>query len=174
MRHVIWGLAAIGLLIAPVAGAEQCSSPADQSTFEVQALKSKLMVHAMSCHTDAQYNTFVNRFRGDLAANEKAFSEYFKRHYGKSSQREQDAYVTQLANAQSDVGMRLGSDFCPRDKTLYDEVMSLENPAELPEYVAGKDLVPASLGACAPVAAPTTKAAAQTRARPVTRAVARH
>ena len=97
------------------------------------------MVHAMSCHTDAQYNAFVNRFRGDLAANEKAFSEYFKRHYGKSSQREQDAYVTQLANAQSDVGMRLGSDFCPRDKTLYDEVMSLENPAELPEYVAGKD-----------------------------------
>ena len=151
MRRVLSGLAVAGLLVTQQAGAQQmCPSPADQQVFELQALKSALMVLATSCHSDGEYNAFVNRYKTDLAANEQSFDEYFRKRYGKQGQREHDAYITSLANAQSDVGMHLGSDFCPRDKALFTEVLALRGPSDLGAYAAGKDLVPASLGACAP------------------------
>src|SRR3712207_8470428 len=40
---------------------------------------------------------------------------------------------------------RSGSDFCPRNTGLFDEVMALPSAAELPAYAAGKDLIPESL-----------------------------
>jgi hypothetical protein len=172
-RRILSGLAATGLLVAQQAAAQQqCESITDQSVFELQALKSELMVLATSCHTDTQYNAFVNRYQADLAANERAFDDYFKRRYGKQGQREHDSYITSLANAQSDGGMRLGSDFCPRNAAIFNEVLGLRGPADLPHYAAGKDLVPVSLGACAAPPAPAhvtkaraTKAAAGRTAR---------
>jgi hypothetical protein len=155
-RRLLSGLAATGLLFAQQAAAQQqCASPTEQSMFEIQALKSELMVLATSCHTDTQYNAFVNRYQAYLADNEKAFDDYFKRRYGKAGQREHDSYITALANAQSDGGMRLGSDFCPRNRAIFDEALALRSPADLPHYAAGKDLVPASLGACAAPPPPT-------------------
>lgn len=162
-RRFLCGLTAAGLFIAQQAQAQQqCATPAEQSTFEIQALKSELMVLATSCHADTQYNAFVNRYQPTLAENEKAFDDYFKHRYGKQGQREHDAYITSLANAQSDGGMQLGSDFCARNEAIFNEVMALPGPADLPDYVAGKDIVPASLGACAPAPAPApiTKARA--------------
>ncbi len=73
MRRVLSGLAVAGLLVSQQAGAQQmCPSPADQQVFEVQALKSALMVLATSCHSDSEYNAFVNRYKADLAANEQS------------------------------------------------------------------------------------------------------
>ena len=164
MRRLLSTLAAAGLLVTQQAAAQQqCESPKDQSIFELQALKSELMVLAESCHDDARYNAFVNRYQTDLAANERAFDDYFKHRYGKQGQRERDSYVTSLANAQSDNGMRLGSDFCPRNSAVFDEVLALRSPADLPVYAAGKDLVPVSLGACAPRPAPKVTKARATR-----------
>jgi hypothetical protein len=162
-RRFLSGLAATGLLLAQQAAAQQqCASPTDQAMFEIQALKSELMVLATSCRTDTQYNAFVNRYQASLADNERAFDDYFKHRYGKLGQREHDSYITALANAQSDGGMRLGSDFCPRNTALFDEVLALRSSTDLPHYAAGKDLAPASLGACAapPPPAPIPKARA--------------
>ncbi len=171
-RRVFSGLAVAGLLVAQQAAAQQmCPSPADQQTFELQALKSALMVLATSCHSDSEYNAFVNRYKPELTANEQTFDEYFRKRYGKQAQREHDAYITSLANAQSDVGMHLGSDFCPRDKALFTEVLALRGPSDLGPYAAGKDLVPASLGACA--AAPPISARSVVRATAAARAVAK-
>jgi hypothetical protein len=172
MRRFLCGLAALGLLAAQQAAAQQqCPVPADQSMFEVEALKSALMVLATGCHDDAEYNAkynaFVNRYQPSLAANAKAFDGYFKHRYGKQGQREHDAYITALANAVSDTGMRLGTDFCPRNGAMFNEVMALRGPADLPSYAAAKDLVPPSLGACA--VAPPVKTVA-TRSRQAKRA----
>jgi hypothetical protein len=165
MRRVLCGLAAAGLLVAQQANAaQQCATPADESVFEIQALKSKLMVLATSCRNDKEYNAFVTKFQRDLMTNEKAFDAYFARRYGKAGQREHDSYITALANAQSDVGMQLGTDFCARDKAVFSEVLALPSVSDLPDYVAGKDLVPVSLGACAPapaMPAPVTRSASK-------------
>jgi hypothetical protein len=165
MHRLVCGLFAASLLATPLAEAEEhCSAPADQSAFELEALKSELMVLATGCHDDAQYNAFMNRYKPELAANEREFDAYFKRAYGRRAQREHDAYVTSLANAQSDVGLKQGSDFCPRNGIVFDEVMALQNQNELPAYAAGKDLIPASLGACAaPPPAPAVKSRSHRR-----------
>ncbi len=160
MRRLCYAAVTAGFLAAPYAQAEpQCSNPADQTVFDLAALKSQLMVLATGCHgADGDYNAFVNRYKSELGKNETEFSSYFKRSFGRKAQREQDAYVTNLANAQSQLGLRQGTDFCPRTTVLFNEVMSLRNGKDLAEYAAGKDLVPAQLGACAPAPAATGKA----------------
>ncbi len=152
MRRILLSAVAIGALAAQPAMAQiarECNSRADQTAFEVEALKSQLMVLATSCHDDSGYNAFIRRYQPDLMANESAFTTYFKHEYGKRAQQEHDAYITSLANAQSDEGVKLGSDFCPRDAALFNEVQVLGDSAQLADYAAAKDLIPVTLGACA-------------------------
>jgi hypothetical protein len=149
MRHLVIALVALGVAAVPAARAErQCASPADQSAFEVQALRSELMVLAMGCHDDDRYNAFMRRYQPDLMANEKMVDGYFKRTYGRSAQLEHDRFVTDLANAVSRQGTELGSDFCPRNGHVFSEVMALRSPAVLAQYAAGKDLVPHNVDIC--------------------------
>ncbi len=157
--------AMLGSLLAaqPVLAATQCKTPADREMFEVEALKSQLVVLAVTCHQSTQYNAFVGRYQSALAGYDHSLDAYFKRAFGRSAEREHDAFITNLANAQSTDGLRQGTDFCPRNDILFHEVMALENPSELPPYAAGKDLVPVSLGDCV---APPAPAARPTRAAP--------
>ncbi len=144
-------IAATCLTLSGGHAAQRCP---DQPVFEVEALKSEMMVLATACHDDAQYNAFIQRYQPSLMANEHALDSYFKREYGRRGQAEHDSYITSLANAQADEGLKQGSDFCPRNATLFEEAMALEGPTDLPQFAAGQDLVPASLGSCqAPVSA---------------------
>lgn len=160
-------MVAAGVLCVNQAYAAPCASPAEQSVFDVAALKSKLMVMATGCTgDDAPYNAVINRFRSDLVTNDAELNAYFKKAYGASRwQREHDSYITSLANAQADAGLKLGSDMCPRDAALFTEVMALRGSADLAQYAAGKDLIPASLGSCAVSEPPATRAKASTTAR---------
>ncbi len=162
MRRLFHGLLAAGLLVPPAAQAAGCTSQSDQVVFDLAALKSQMMVLTTSCQgTDGDYNAFVNRYKPELGANDQAFASYFKRVFGRQAQREQDAYVTNLANAQSEVGLSQGTDFCPHTTALFHEVMTLPDGKDLPEYAAGKDLIPEQLGACA--AAPASTGTARVR-----------
>jgi hypothetical protein len=138
-------IAATCLTVGGVRAAQRCP---EQPVFDVEALKSEMMVLAEACHDDAQYNAFIQRYQPSLMANEHALDSYFKREYGRRGQAEHDAYITNLANAQADEGSKLGSDFCPRNVTLFDEAMALDSATELPQFAAGQNLVPASLPSC--------------------------
>jgi hypothetical protein len=154
MRRLVTALVATTLLSAqPVLAARQCSSLSDQSAFEVQALRSELMVLATGCHNDDQYNAFIRRYQPDLQANEKQIAAYFQHRYGRAGQTEHDRFVTEMANAISRQGSDLGGDFCSRNGLIFQEVMVLDSAAELPDYAAGKNLVPATLDICTPMAA---------------------
>ena len=68
MRRLVSAAVALTLLSAqPVLAERQCSSVADQSAFEIQALRSELMVLATGCHDDTQYNAFIHRYPGRSA-----------------------------------------------------------------------------------------------------------
>jgi hypothetical protein len=136
--------------------ARPCTSLSDQSAFEVQALRSELMVLATGCHDDDQYNAFVRRYQPELQANEKQVSAYFQHRYGRAGQTEHDRFVTDLANAMSRLGTDLGGDFCPRNGLMFHEVLALEGSAQLSDYAAGKNLIPASVEVC--TAMPTSAA----------------
>ncbi len=148
MRRLVCGFLGTALLMGQATAAETCKTKEDREVFDLAALKSEVMVLATSCHQEDRYNAFVQRYKAVLQANEHSFDAYFKRVFGRSGQSEHDAYITSLANAQSDVGLQEGTDFCPHTVVIFDEVMAIPNPQELTYYAAGKDLVPENLGAC--------------------------
>jgi len=166
MRRLILSLAAAGTLVCQQAAAQlQCLASSERAAFDVQALRSEVMVLATGCSDDAQYNAFIQRFKPELQANERDVDAWFKKKFGRRAQSEHDRFVTDLANAQSSAGNKLGSDFCPHNGMIFQEVMALRDSAELPLFAAGQNLVPASLDFCseetAQGAAPERRVASQ-------------
>jgi hypothetical protein len=169
MRRPIASLTAIALLASQSAWAQsnlRCLSPQELSAVQIAALRSEMMVVTTTCHTDDQYNAFIRKFQADLQHNEAAIGDLLKRKFGSRAQVEHDRFSTEMANAESILGMRLGEDFCAHDGLLFHEVMALDSPSDLPLYAAGKDLVPATLDACPePPRAPARNAPARPAAK---------
>ena len=144
MRSVLSACAWAGLLagtaLVPVAFAESCVRPPEKVAFDVAGLKSELMVVAIACQQQERYNAFVTRFRGDLVGDERALTGYFNR-TGSRAQQRHDDYITNLANTQSEDGIKQGTLFCDQHKTMFDEVLALKDGKELNAYAGSKGLV---------------------------------
>ena len=165
MRRLLSSLAAVGLLAAQQAQAQlECLAPPERSAVEVAALRSQLMVLATGCQEDNSYNAFIRKYQPDLLSNERELDEIFKHKYGRRGQQEHDRFTTELANAESTAGLKLGTDFCEHNGMIFREVMALQSPTDLASYAAGKDLVPSAAEVCQEIApAPVTRKAAATK-----------
>ncbi len=139
MRMLVSGLLALGLT-SNIATA-QCVRPGDYPAFDVTALKTKLMVTALTCSADEKYNAFITKYRPELASQDKALSSFFSHAHGRQARQQQDDYVTQLANVQSRTGLSQGSLFCHYNMGTFDEVMALRSGAELTDFAAGKSIL---------------------------------
>jgi hypothetical protein len=162
MRRLLSSLVAVGLLTAQQAQAQlECLSPTERAAVHVAALRSQLMVLATGCQEDSSYNAFVRKYQADLMSNERMIAEMFKQKYGRRGQQEHDRFTTELANAESTAGLKLGTDFCAHNGLIFREVMALQSPTELATYAAGKNLVPSAAEVCQEVAqAPAARKAA--------------
>lgn len=117
-----------------------CTMPAETAAFKVAALKSQLMVAAISCNSHDKYNSFISGNRSALLSQEKVVDGYFSRHQKRGWDRARDDYITQLANAQADRAQVLGDQFCARIAPLLDEAQS---PSDLVAFAASKtDTIP--------------------------------
>ena len=145
-----------------IAQAEPCARPVEKAAFDVAGLKSELMVTAISCQAEERYNTFVARFRTFLVTHERALNTYFQRTAGRRATQEHDDYITSLANAQSQDGLKQGTLFCNQHIAMFDEVMALKDGKDLSSYAAGKTLTqPIDLSECpAPMPSKKIKTAA--------------
>jgi hypothetical protein len=166
-RNVAALLAAAMLLGQPAHALSRCANETDQAIFEVEALKTELMVVATTCKgaSEDRYNEFVRRYQQALVVTNRGIGQYFSRSHGKAGQRQQDIFITELANARSNAARQLGSDFCPRNNGLFDEVMSLQGVTDLPAYAATKDLLSSGVTACPGGAAAAHAAPARRSAR---------
>ena len=163
MRMLVSGLLAAGLLTSTVATA-QCVRSSDYPAFDITALKTKLMVTALTCGADEKYNAFVMKYRPELASQDKALSSYFARANGRRARQQHDDYVTQLANSQSSTGLRQGSLYCGYNLSTFDEVMALRSGAELPDFAAGKSIMqPIPMAECGAAPAPVARSRAARR-----------
>jgi len=151
MRLLLTSLLATSLMTSPLLAAD-CTRPAEHTALDVTALKTQLMVMALTCKVDEKYNSFVIKYRPDLVQTDKSLNTYFTRAYGRSAAKQRDDYVTQLANSQSQTGLKQGSLFCDRNMAIFDEVMALRNNGELTEFAAGKAVAaqPITVTECAP------------------------
>jgi hypothetical protein len=150
-RIILCGVALAGLAGASAAAANTCLKPADDAAFGVAALKSELMVVALSCEAQDRYNAFVSRYRNELQSNERSMQAYFVRAYGRNGEEEHDNYITSLANAQSIDQIHQGPGFCKQATALFDEVLGLPNGVDIAGFAATKTLVqPLELEDCPP------------------------
>ena len=107
------------------------------------------MVTALSCNQQSRYNDFVQRFRSDLLAHERALTAYFARGFGGRAQHEHDDYITSLANTQSQTGIHQGTLFCQQNVGIFTEVLALTKGSDLPGFAASKQLPqPIEVTAC--------------------------
>ena len=162
-RLAIAGVVFLGLSCGSVASAASCGGSSAREAFDVQGLKSELMVTALSCKAQERYNGFVAKFRSALLREEERLNTYFRTTYGRRAQVEHDDYITQLANAQSEKGLQSGTIFCNQRMAMFDEVGALDNEQDLSNYAQAKDITqPATFETCA---APGVEKSTQTRSR---------
>jgi len=146
----------------PGQNAAACVRPPEKDAFDIANLKSQLTVIAISCRADDKYNAFVTKYRPALLSEETTLKGFFGRAYGKRGQSTQDNFITELANAQSQQGLRSGTSFCPLFIGMFDEVMALPSPAALPTYAQSKPIQQAmAVTECGPQDAAPAKAAAK-------------
>jgi len=125
---------AAGLMAAAPASAlaQACLQPAEKTGFDVRALQSQLMVVAITCGNQDDYNRFVTSNQPDLAAAYRSLFAHFRRTGG--GQRATDAFITDLANRHSQVGIQQGSLFCQNQMPLFQQVSALRGQQALAQF----------------------------------------
>lgn len=140
-RKLLGGLAAI-MLTPSIAFAQSsaCLQPAEKTAFDIRALQSQLMVVALTCGQQDDYNTFVTRHQRELAAAFRNVASHFRRTAGAQHQRMLDQYITNLANGQSQVGISRGSFFCREQGPLFQQATAASSPAELSQISVTREV----------------------------------
>ena len=168
--------AGLAVGIAGPALAQSCVQPAERVAFDVRALQSQLMVTALTCQRDADYNAFVRKFQRDLGGSFTTIQSHFRRTAGGAHQRATDGFITQLANDHSQDGLRQGTHFCPNAVALFQVAMGATNAASLSELSRERNvlnpMVAPVCAAPAPRSTPTrspTRPASTNRSAAVTR-----
>jgi hypothetical protein len=158
-RHLWLGLAAAAVAGPAVAA---CLQPQEQRAVDLRTVQSQLMVAAITCRREDDYNRFVQRFQADLARAHNTLGRYFRRVHGAAGPREFDSYITNLANTQSQSALRQGNQFCRNSEVLWSSAASLANANAVPQMVAQHQIVGAlDAQACRTAAPPATRPAQQ-------------
>lgn len=129
-----------------------------QQAFNVIALRSALMVAALSCNQRDQYDQFMTTFQPHVLDEQHVMDAYFKRIGGAYGRAKEDAFVTLLANNQSVNGIAQGSMFCLNNSAEYKAVLALKTPSDLDRFVTDQPPAQAdvtTVAAVAPEVAPT-------------------
>lgn len=107
-----------------------------QQAFNVVGLKSALMVAALSCGQQDQYDSFMRSFQPHVLDAQHAVDSYFHKASGPySGQKMEDTFITQLANNQSVAGIAQGQTFCLNNQAEFKAVMAIKTPQELDSFV---------------------------------------
>ncbi len=110
-----------------------------QQAFNVIGLKSALMVGALSCDQQDDYDLFMRTYQPHILQEQHIMDSYFHKASGPySGQKMEDSFVTLLANTQSGVGISQGSIYCLNNRAEFDAVLSLRSSSELDRFVTDR------------------------------------
>ncbi len=156
-------LFAAGSALPAPAAAQQCLRDAERTAFDLRAVQSQMMVVALVCARQDDYNAFVHRHqRGLLGAYQEMTSHFRRLHGPAAGEAERDRYVTELANTQSQDQLRQGDAFCRNMEPLVRWTLAARDTGEVARIPASADLtVPHyPLGNCGALSAVSAPAAA--------------
>jgi hypothetical protein len=107
-----------------------------QQAFNVIGLKSALMVGALSCGQQNQYDAFMTQYQPHVLDAQHQIDAYFRRIDGRyEGQTKEDTFVTLLANNQTMGGIGQGQVFCLNNMAEFNTVMALKTPDALDAFV---------------------------------------
>jgi hypothetical protein len=106
-----------------------------QQAFNVIGLKSALMVGALSCGQQDEYDAFMTEYQPHVLDAQHQIDAYFRRIGGHYGQTKEDAFVTLLANNQTMGGIGQGQVFCLNNEAEFKTVMALKSDDQLDAFV---------------------------------------
>jgi hypothetical protein len=140
-RSMLAGVALAAL--ATPAIAQQCIPASQQASFSAYALQNYLMVMAITCDRQDDYNRFVTQHRALLGGVERDLRNHFSRHGGA---RAHDLFKTNAANGNSQANLRQGNLFCGNTGQAFPTVLPMTTRDQMAQYAQtnriGADFVP--------------------------------
>lgn len=110
-----------------------------QQAFNVVGLKSALMVAALSCEDQTQYDAFMHSFQPHVLEAQRTIDAYFHKASGPySGQKMEDTFITNLANNQSVAGIAQGQAFCLNNQAEFKAVLALKTNNDLDNFVTSQ------------------------------------
>lgn len=123
-----------------------------QQAFNVVGLKSALMVAALSCNEQPQYDAFMRSFQPHVYAAQQEMDAYFHKASGRySGQKMEDTFITNLANNQSVAGIAQGQKFCLNSSAEFNAVLTLKTNQQLDGFVTNQPPATEVVASVAPV-----------------------
>jgi hypothetical protein len=113
--------------------AENCATRDEMTALRVAAFQQQLMVAALTCHDEDDYNNFVVSYRPALQRSDRDMLQLFVSKEGESGDAAYNSYKTRLANLASMRSIRHGGRFCREAESQFDE--ALDNDRSLSELV---------------------------------------
>lgn len=103
--------------------AGNCASPREEAALNARALQSYLMVAAISCGQQSDYNDFMKKHGFSLAKEGKVLQDYFSRVYSKRATTELNRFITFLANESSKRSLKQeDAAFCARSSKVFSDL----------------------------------------------------
>lgn len=122
-----------------------------QQAFNVVGLKSALMVAALSCNDQPQYDAFMRSFQPHVLSAQHTLDAYFRKASGPYSGRKmEDSFITNLANNQSVAGIAQGQRFCLNSQAEFKAVLALRTDQQLDSFVTNQPPGPVVVATAAP------------------------
>ncbi len=149
------GLAAAVLLAIgsalPAVAAPPCMQEAERAAFDVRALQSQIMVVALVCGRQDDYDTLVRRHQsGFLSAYQEITSHFRQLHGARAGGAERDRYITELAQIQAQEQVRHGAAFCGNMDPFVRRIMAARDTGEIARISTAANLAtpPYRLATC--------------------------
>ncbi len=105
--------------------ASPCALTKEKQAIEIRALQTHLMVAALSCSKQKDYNIVMSKFGKYLAENGRVLQAYFSRNYGRTYPNQLNSFVTFLANESSKTSLKQDyKPYCAKADQLFKDILS--------------------------------------------------
>lgn len=130
----------------PSSTVNQCEW-SDKQAFDVGVLQSELMIAALNCGEQNEYNAFVGQHHQELNDSYMQITLHFHKLYGADGDSHRDEYITELANTLSQAGTQQ-NDFCRFIHPLVDQALTLQTADDMSRFVAVNNIAPVADASC--------------------------
>lgn len=145
-----WIAAAAAVLAFPAMATAACATKSEVQAINLRALKSSLMVAALSCGQQSEYNAFINKHNALFSSDGHEVKGYFSRNYGSSGDYHMNRFITKLANEASNVSMKQSSEaYCTAMKSAFKEIVAMNRESVQSHAASARYVSLHGIDACA-------------------------